>query len=61
MSHTLKVTAMETSVKVNSASLFPCLITWTICLCCRSLKQTDECLIKRTKIDQNRLIESRPL
>ena len=61
MSHTLKVTAMETSVKVNSASLFPCLDYIDNFLCRRSLKQTDECLIKRTKIDQTRLIESRPL
>ena len=54
MSHTFKVTAMATSVTVNSASLFPCLdyMDNYLPLCRGSLTPTDKCFIKRTKIDQ---------
>ena len=61
MSHTLKVKAMETLVTVNSPSLFPCLdyMDNFLPLCRDSLKPTDKCFIKRTKIDQTRLIKIR--
>ena len=58
MSHTLIVTAMETSVIVNFALLFPCLDhMYNFAPLCRdSLKRIDKCLMKRTKIDQTHLI-----
>ena len=61
MSHTLKVTSMETLIIVNSASLFPSLDYMDNFqpLCRRSLKRTEKCLVKRTKIGQTRLIENR--
>ena len=61
MSHTIKVTPMETLIIVNSASLFPSLDYMDNFkpLCRRSLKRTEKCLVKRTKIGQTRLIENR--
>ena len=61
MSHTLKVTAMETPVIVNSLSLFPCLAYMDNFkpLSCGSLQRTDKCLIKLTKIDQTHFIKNR--
>ena len=61
MSHTLKVISMETLIIVNSASLFRSLDYMDNFqpLYCRSLKRTEKCLVKRTKIGQTRLIENR--
>ena len=61
MSHTTKVTLMETLIIVNSASLSPSLDYMDNFqpLSRRSLKRTEKCLVKRTKICQTRLIENR--
>ena len=59
--HLKLLTAMATSVTVNSASLFPCLdyMDSYLPLCRGSLKRIDKCFIKRTKIDQTHLIKNR--
>ena len=59
MSHTIKVTPMETLIIVNSTSLFPRLHGQFLALCRRSLKRMENFLVKRTKIGQTRLTENR--